>query len=779
MPLIEPAVLLLLLLGVPYLVIIGIGFHKTSLRESKGRSLVLTAALSLLGTTGYVGLRSDGFTLIPDPVLERALLYGAPFLMLAFVELTRAFLRLEGIRLPWLALDGVWLLSLVVFHENLLGLREKMWIGLGWRFERPLLTTIAAAVGWGLFVLRAGILTIRSYRQTRGPLHRNRLRFWFLVVAVSAVTGALICGGRDLSAAGLHLLGLVVAAYALLRHDLLDLLHTIRQTLGYLIVTLVTAAIYASGFLIAPLFFHSYPAYSPVLAALIAALVLAAVIGPLQRGTQWLAYRLISGRPYDPAGIVRQYSMRISNILELKELAGVAMGLIGDVMQTRRGALLVVHRLRDEGDGDGARSDGVRFRGVMGTGDGHVPPHTMSEQSPVVRWLERERRPLTQYDVDLLPGFEELSVADRRWLADLDMDVYVPIYAQDEWIGLLAVGPKISGESYFGEDLTLLSTLADQTAVALENARLFADLKRQNAENERLNEELVAANRELARLDQAKSDFIDIASHELRTPLTEVRGYNDILEEMLCRGSLTTEAGLQMTVGVREAAERLEYILDTMFDVAQFDAEVTAVVKTPVAVGSVVRTVLKEWEKALRERDLSVTTGNLVGLPTIVADSEGLRKVLSNLVHNAIKYTPDGGSIHIEGRAIGTDGPREERAVEVVVSDTGIGIAPENLERIFDRFSRLGNIVRHSTRKTEFKGAGPGLGLATARNIVEAHGGRIWAESLGHDEERCPGAEFHVLLPVEDPVPDGSNCSKGIARSPLITAQTGSPDPHS
>ncbi len=751
MPLIEPAALLLLLLGVPYLLIIGIGFHKTSLRESKGRSLVLTAALSLLGTTGYVGLRSDGFTLIPDPILERALLYGAPFLMLAFVGLTRAFLRLEKIRPSWLALGGVWLLSLVVLHENLLGLPEKMWIGLGWTFERPLLTTIAAAVGWGLFVLRAGILTVRSYRQTRGPLHRNRLRFWFLVVAVSGVTGALICAGRDLSAAGLHLLGLVVAAYALLRHDLLDLLHTIRQTLCYLIVTLVTAAIYASGFLIAPLFFHSYPEYSPVLAALVAALVLAAVIGPLQRGTQWLAYRLISGRPYDPAGIIRQYSMRISNILDLKELAGAAMTVIGDVMQTRRGALLVVHRLRDEEGGDGARSDGVRFRGVMGTGDGPVPPHTMSEQSPVVRWLERERRPLTQYDVDLLPGFEDLSAADRRWLADLDMDVYVPIYAQDEWIGLLAVGPKISGESYFGEDLTLLSTLADQTALALQNARLFADLRRQNAENERLNAQLVAANRELARLDQAKSDFIDVASRELRTPLTEVRGYNDILDEMLSIGSLTTDAGLKMTAGVRDAAERLEEIVDTLFDVSQFDPEAIDVVKSPVAVGSVVRTVLKQWEKALRERDLTITTGNLVGLPTIVADSEGLRKVVSNLLHNAIKYTPDGGTIHIEGRVIAADGPRQEQAVEIVVSDTGIGIAREDLERIFERFSPVGSVMRHSRRRVTFKRAGPGLGLATARGIVEAHGGRIWAESPGHDEERCPGAEFHVLLPVQDP----------------------------
>lgn len=107
---------------------------------------------------------------------------------------------------------------------------------------------------------------------------------------------------------------------------------------------------------------------------------------------------------------------------------------------------------------------------------------------------------------------------ERAWVSSLKMDVYVPIYAKDEWIGILALGPKISGDRYFYEDLMLLKTLADQTAAALENARLYQNLKDRNADNERLNQELKTANQELARLDQAKSDFINIASHELRTP---------------------------------------------------------------------------------------------------------------------------------------------------------------------------------------------------------------------------------------------------------------------
>jgi signal transduction histidine kinase len=221
---------------------------------------------------------------------------------------------------------------------------------------------------------------------------------------------------------------------------------------------------------------------------------------------------------------------------------------------------------------------------------------------------------------------------------------------------------------------------------------------------------------------------------------------------MIAQGSLTADAGLEMTAGVRNAAKRLEEIVDTMFDVSQLDTETMDIVRSPVAIGSIVRIVLKEWEKAIEERDLTVTTRNLASLPMIVADSEGVRKVLSNLIQNAIKYTPDGGEIHVEGRTISVGASGEERVVEIIVRDTGIGIAPEDLERIFDKFYRVGSVMRHSTGKTKFKGAGPGLGLAIARGIVEAHGGRIWADSPGCDEERCPGAEFHVLLPVEQAV---------------------------
>jgi signal transduction histidine kinase len=123
-------------------------------------------------------------------------------------------------------------------------------------------------------------------------------------------------------------------------------------------------------------------------------------------------------------------------------------------------------------------------------------------------------------------------------------------------------------------------------------------------------------------------------------------------------------------------------------------------------------------------------------------------KFFSQLINNAIKYTPDGGHIEITGQV---HAESSGLFVEVTVEDNGIGIDQDDQHRIFDKFYRTGDLMKHSTGKTKFKGAGPGLGLSLVKGIVDAHSGRVWVESRGHDEEACPGSSFHVLLPVRPP----------------------------
>ena len=121
-------------------------------------------------------------------------------------------------------------------------------------------------------------------------------------------------------------------------------------------------------------------------------------------------------------------------------------------------------------------------------------------------------------------------------------------------------------------------------------------------------------------------------------------------------------------------------------------------------------------------------------------------QAFENLISNAIKYTPNGGMVSVEGRATVIDkiGP----AVEIVVADTGIGVDPQYHERIFEKFFRVDDTAYHSTGKTKFKGAGPGLGLTLVKGIAEVHGGNVWVESLGHDEVNCPGSKFFFVIPL-------------------------------
>ncbi len=131
----------------------------------------------------------------------------------------------------------------------------------------------------------------------------------------------------------------------------------------------------------------------------------------------------------------------------------------------------------------------------------------------------------------------------------------------------------------------------------------------------------------------------------------------------------------------------------------------------------------------------------------IYADPQRLYQTFRNILSNAIKYTPDGGKIIVDGRVL-------PGFIETTICDSGIGISPEDQELIFEKFGQLGDVSLHSSGKVKFKGGGPGLGLPIARGIIEAHGGTIWVESEGHDEQKCLGSTFHILLPIRTEAPD-------------------------
>lgn len=256
--------------------------------------------------------------------------------------------------------------------------------------------------------------------------------------------------------------------------------------------------------------------------------------------------------------------------------------------------------------------------------------------------------------------------------------------------------------------------------------------------------ELEKINEHLRKMDRTKTNFIQISAHELRTPLTLIMGYSQMLEQ----DTGDNPELMKLAHGILEGSERMTDIVDSMLDVSRIDSKSLVLRKVSVGVDMVIKKVTKDFNDALCDRDIKLNTAELNGLPPVFADPELIQKVFYHIIMNAIKFTPDGGSIKVTGRYLNGEAPPQ---VEVTVSDTGIGIDAASIQLIFEKFGQTGDVLMHSSGKTKFKGGGPGLGLAIARGILDAHGGNIRAESPGYNEQTYPGSKFIVTLPVETP----------------------------
>ena len=256
--------------------------------------------------------------------------------------------------------------------------------------------------------------------------------------------------------------------------------------------------------------------------------------------------------------------------------------------------------------------------------------------------------------------------------------------------------------------------------------------------------QLEETNQLLEQMDRTKMRFIQVSAHELRTPLTIVRGYAQ-LTKMKTAGM---EDVAQLTSGILEGAIRMAEVIDSMLDVSRIDTNLLEVMPAEAEIGSIIEKVEGAFKPALVERKLCFHTEGLVDLPSLQADKELLYKVFYQVIGNAIKYTPDGGKITVSGRTIEENGAGP--AMEIAVQDTGIGIDPRQHELVFEKFYQTGEVHLHSSGKTKFKGGGPGLGLAIARGIINAHHGRIWIKSPGHNEDINPGTTVHVRLPLNE-----------------------------
>ena len=281
--------------------------------------------------------------------------------------------------------------------------------------------------------------------------------------------------------------------------------------------------------------------------------------------------------------------------------------------------------------------------------------------------------------------------------------IRIPIRDGNHLIGVLTLARTTDERPYTDADLNLAVSIGERLTSALRNARLYSELQQAL---------------------RARDDVTSVVSHDLRNPVHTVLMASSLL---LDTGDALDTATRQKNLAViHRSAESMSRLLQDLLDVTKAESGTFAVEAAPTDVGSILNSTLEQFRLQSVERGIELSSDISANLPQAPADAARVAQVLSNLFANALKFTPKGGVVRLSAAQVGSE-------IVVSVADNGVGIAPENVGQVFNRFWRANRASR----------AGAGLGLAIAKSIVEAHGGRIWVEST-----EGKGTTFQFTLPT-------------------------------
>ena len=331
--------------------------------------------------------------------------------------------------------------------------------------------------------------------------------------------------------------------------------------------------------------------------------------------------------------------------------------------------------------------------------------------------------------------------------------------------------------SLISEEITITNSNNEQligkihaSRVTMGDNQLLQVMIRDVTKESEILENLEKSAAGLSRLNKMKDSFLGLASHELKTPLTVIMGYSELLlSDMKDQLNETT---LEMIENISGAASRLDGIVKDMIDVSMIDHKQLELKLDDVNINTLAETAIKELRFFITLRKQEIITHLDPEIPLFRGDQSRLMQLLSNIIGNAIKFTPDNGKISVttsvrqimRNKQVSSFnnmwslniGKEYHSYVEIIISDTGIGLDTDDRLRIFDKFYEACNIEEHSSGKVAFKSRGAGLGLSIAKGIVEMHGGELWVESPGYDPKTCPGSSFFILLPLTTDTKDDS-----------------------
>lgn len=447
---------------------------------------LLTILWSLELVAGFSNLPT--LQLWPGLAWKQLMAYGLIILGVVYWNLAHAFL-FNAWKVIWSWIAGlVGLILVVVFDSGWLVVPSEFFAWSNGSIQANNLGLILSVVWWGFFMSQAALAAVIHASRTPSLAHRNRIQYLFVsTVLLMAGFGLYLSLEEPLWTVGMILIGVggALTSYTVVVEDLLDLGTGVRRVISALVVVLITVLVYLVGIIVVGTLLGDFLDKAPVgyidrnlTIVVVTAVLLTIVYAPLRQLSQYLTNRLLFGQHYDFEEVIHGYTQLISNRLYLGELSNVAMGHINRVLGLNRSALFIL---------DSETNEQLHLRTLPAAGTNGIPKTiSLKKDTPITHRLITERRPLSQYTIDISLQFRSTPEYDRQTLKALNYEWFIPILRNDQLIGIFALGAKKSGRPYSAQDMRLLTTMTEQTALALENATLFDGMQRNLEEMTRM-----------------------------------------------------------------------------------------------------------------------------------------------------------------------------------------------------------------------------------------------------------------------------------------------------
>lgn len=412
--------------------------------------------------------------------------------------------------------------------------------------------------------------------------------------------------------------------------------------------------------------------------------------------------------------IIRQISREINSTVGLDQCLKLILDKTADLLGVEMASLMLIDKNRNE----------LTIKYARGLNEKIVKEARaiLDQKDPmeVAVWVVQRGEPLLIQDIERDGRFVKRD--GKKYTTNSLLSV--PLKARDEIIGVLNVNNKKDRGIFTQEDLDILMTLANEVSIAIQNNRLY--------------EELMIANEQLKQLDQLKSDFIANVSHELSTPLATSKYLISVIEKGATGG--ITAKQKEYLILVHNNIDRLTRLIENLLDISRIEAGRFELKREPLDLTGIIKEAVYSFKIQARSKSIALKTALSNGLPNAYGDRDKIIQVMVNLMDNAIKFNREGGKVTISAR-IHEKSPFLSdpglEFVEVCVADTGLGIANEDINKLFTKFHR----VPQKQEGPKIKGTG--LGLAITKEIIERHRGKIWVES-----GPGMGSRFFFTLPA-------------------------------